>query len=72
MHYSFKLMMYIILGTWVCTTAGTELENIIFKIVNSDGVVDETIHDKEKYGQSHTCTIKSELFNTRNPFGTLL
>ncbi|XP_030933131.1 structural maintenance of chromosomes flexible hinge domain-containing protein GMI1 [Quercus lobata] len=45
-------------------TAGTELENIIFEIVNSEGDVDETIHDEDKYGQSHTLTIKSESFNT--------
>nr|POE97134.1 kinesin-like protein kin-14h [Quercus suber] len=40
-------------------TAGTELENIIFDIVNSESDVDETIHDEDKYGQSHTLTIKS-------------
>ncbi|KAF3955646.1 hypothetical protein CMV_019148 [Castanea mollissima] len=45
-------------------TAGTDLENIIFEIVNSEGDVDETIHDEDKYGQSHTLTIKSESFNT--------
>ncbi|KAK9994804.1 hypothetical protein SO802_024507 [Lithocarpus litseifolius] len=45
-------------------TAGTELENIIFEIVNPEGDVDETIHDEDKYGQSHTLTIKSESFNT--------
>lgn len=45
-------------------TAGTELDNIIFEIVNSEGAIDETVHDEEKYGQSHTLTIKSESFNT--------
>ncbi|KAK7850486.1 structural maintenance of chromosomes flexible hinge domain-containing protein gmi1 [Quercus suber] len=47
-------------------TAGTELENIIFEIVNSEGDVDETIHDEDKYGQSHTLTIKSESLNTED------
>ncbi|KAL6509247.1 hypothetical protein OROGR_022557 [Orobanche gracilis] len=39
--------------------AGSELENIVFEIVNSDGKVDEGIHHEEKHGQSHTLTIKS-------------
>ncbi|KAL6508311.1 hypothetical protein OROHE_021853 [Orobanche hederae] len=39
--------------------AGSELENVVFEIVNSDGKVDESIHHEEKHGQSHTLTIKS-------------
>nr|XP_010915961.1 structural maintenance of chromosomes flexible hinge domain-containing protein GMI1 [Elaeis guineensis] len=35
--------------------AGSHLENVVFEIFDSDGVVDETIH-----GQHHTLTIKSE------------
>ncbi|XP_073119443.1 structural maintenance of chromosomes flexible hinge domain-containing protein GMI1-like [Henckelia pumila] len=40
--------------------AGSELENIMFEIVNSDGVVDENINDNEKHGQIHTLTLKSD------------
>ncbi|XP_026658564.2 structural maintenance of chromosomes flexible hinge domain-containing protein GMI1 isoform X2 [Phoenix dactylifera] len=36
-------------------TAGSHLENVVFEIFDSDGVVDEAIH-----GQHHTLTIKSE------------
>lgn len=44
--------------------AGSELENIVFEIVNSEGDVDKTIHDEKKYGKFHTLTVKSESFNT--------
>ncbi|XP_010267594.1 PREDICTED: uncharacterized protein LOC104604778 isoform X2 [Nelumbo nucifera] len=40
--------------------AGGQLENIMFEVVDSEGVVDQTIHDDVKCGQSHTLTIKSE------------
>lgn len=39
--------------------AGSELENIVFEIVDADGVVDENINDNEKYGQIHTLVVKS-------------
>ncbi|CAH9140870.1 unnamed protein product [Cuscuta epithymum] len=42
-------------------TPGSQLENIIFEVTNSEGEVDETIHDDDKNGQSHTLIIKSEL-----------
>ncbi|KAI3883467.1 hypothetical protein MKX03_025923 [Papaver bracteatum] len=38
--------------------AGSLLENIIFEVVDSNGTVDETIHDV-KFGQSHMLTITS-------------
>lgn len=44
--------------------AGTQLKNIVFEVVNSEGVVDDTIHNEEKNGQSHTLTVKAESFNT--------
>ncbi|OVA08214.1 hypothetical protein BVC80_1101g15 [Macleaya cordata] len=43
-----------------CCAAGSQLENIVFEIVDSDGTVDETIHDDANFGQSHTLTITSE------------
>ena len=33
---------------------------MVFEIVNSEGVVDDTIHDEEKSGQSHMLTIKAD------------
>lgn len=45
-------------------TAGTQLENMVFEVVNSEGIVDDTIHNEEKNGQSHMLTIKAELLNT--------
>ncbi|KAM5557603.1 structural maintenance of chromosomes flexible hinge domain-containing protein GMI1 [Rosa sericea] len=39
--------------------AGTQMENMVFEIVNSDGVVDDTIHHDEKSGQLHMLTIKA-------------
>ncbi|XP_060675499.1 structural maintenance of chromosomes flexible hinge domain-containing protein GMI1 isoform X2 [Ziziphus jujuba] len=44
-------------------TAGTQLENMVFEVVNSKGVVDDTIHNEENNGQSHMLTIKAELLN---------
>ncbi|XP_026457782.1 structural maintenance of chromosomes flexible hinge domain-containing protein GMI1-like [Papaver somniferum] len=38
--------------------AGSLLENIIFEVVDSNGTVDETIHDM-RFGQSHMLTITS-------------
>ncbi|KAF3432812.1 hypothetical protein FNV43_RR23914 [Rhamnella rubrinervis] len=46
--------------------AGTQLENIIFEVVNSEGGVDETIHNEEKNGQSHLLTIKAESCNSED------
>ncbi|KAL2226951.1 UNVERIFIED_CONTAM: Structural maintenance of chromosomes flexible hinge domain-containing protein GMI1 [Sesamum indicum] len=43
--------------------AGSQLENIVFEVVNPEGEVDESIHDEEKHGQSHTLTIKSNSFD---------
>ncbi|XP_050387770.1 structural maintenance of chromosomes flexible hinge domain-containing protein GMI1 [Argentina anserina] len=40
--------------------AGTQLENLVFEVVNSDGVVDATIHHEEKSGQLHMLTIKDD------------
>ncbi|THG10126.1 hypothetical protein TEA_027991 [Camellia sinensis var. sinensis] len=45
-------------------TAGALLENLVFEIINSDGDVDETIHDEELQGQSHMLMIKSESLDT--------
>lgn len=43
--------------------AGSQLENIVFEIIDSEGKVDESINDEEKSGQSHTLTIKSKSFD---------
>ncbi|KAL0400592.1 UNVERIFIED_CONTAM: Structural maintenance of chromosomes flexible hinge domain-containing protein GMI1 [Sesamum latifolium] len=43
--------------------AGSQLENMVFEVVNPEGEVDESIHDEEKHGQSHTLTIKSNSFD---------
>ncbi|KAL3653639.1 hypothetical protein CASFOL_003320 [Castilleja foliolosa] len=45
-----------------CET-GSQLENIVFEIINSKGKVDESINDDEKNGQYHTLTIKSNSFD---------
>lgn len=42
--------------------AGSQLENIVFEIINSKGEVDETVHEEEKHGQFHTLTIISDSF----------
>ncbi|XP_062085437.1 structural maintenance of chromosomes flexible hinge domain-containing protein GMI1-like [Humulus lupulus] len=44
-------------------TAGSKLENIIFEIVNCEGIVDDTIHEEEKIGLSHMLTIKADWLN---------
>lgn len=36
---------------------------MVFEIVSSEGDVDETFHDDEKYGNCHTLVIKSDLFD---------
>ncbi|KAL0304417.1 UNVERIFIED_CONTAM: Nicotinamide/nicotinic acid mononucleotide adenylyltransferase [Sesamum radiatum] len=43
--------------------AGSQLENIVFEVVNPEGEVDESIHDGEKHGQSHTLSMKSNSFD---------
>ncbi|KAM6569032.1 hypothetical protein CsatB_017019 [Cannabis sativa] len=45
----------------VIATAGSKLENIIFEIVNSDGIVDETFHHEDKTGGlSHMLAIMAD------------
>ncbi|XP_073032528.1 structural maintenance of chromosomes flexible hinge domain-containing protein GMI1 isoform X1 [Primulina eburnea] len=46
--------------------AGSELENILFEIVDADGVVDENINDNEKHGQIHTLILKSDSMDVDN------
>ncbi|ESQ31967.1 hypothetical protein EUTSA_v10003513mg [Eutrema salsugineum] len=41
-------------------TAGSNLTNLIFKVTESDGSLDTSIHDDEKSGCSHTMSIESE------------
>ncbi|KAF7830720.1 structural maintenance of chromosomes flexible hinge domain-containing protein GMI1 [Senna tora] len=43
-------------------TAGGQLENIDFEIVDPDGDVDKNIHHNDKDGQSHLLTIRSGSF----------
>ncbi|KAH6822172.1 hypothetical protein C2S53_000059 [Perilla frutescens var. hirtella] len=38
---------------------GSLLENIAFEIIDAEGKVDESFHDEEKHGRSHTLSIKS-------------
>ncbi|KAK2998036.1 hypothetical protein RJ639_025803, partial [Escallonia herrerae] len=47
----------------VCT-AGSQLENIVFEIIDCNGHVDATINNDEKCGQSHSLVIKSESLET--------
>ncbi|XP_042033848.1 structural maintenance of chromosomes flexible hinge domain-containing protein GMI1-like isoform X2 [Salvia splendens] len=42
--------------------AGSLLKNVAFEIVDSEGKVDERIHDDDKHGQSHTLVIKCRSF----------
>ncbi|XP_042036221.1 structural maintenance of chromosomes flexible hinge domain-containing protein GMI1-like [Salvia splendens] len=42
--------------------AGSLLKNVAFEIVDSEGKVDERIHDDDKHGQSHTLSIKCRSF----------
>ncbi|KAJ4850803.1 hypothetical protein Tsubulata_009795 [Turnera subulata] len=46
--------------------AGSQLENVVFEVVDSQGVVDDAIHDDEKTGQSHLLILKSDLINTES------
>lgn len=39
---------------------GSVLKDMVFEVVNTEGDVDETIHDDESCGQSHMLVIKSE------------
>ncbi|XP_060971263.1 structural maintenance of chromosomes flexible hinge domain-containing protein GMI1 isoform X1 [Cannabis sativa] len=41
-------------------TTGSILEDVIFEIVNSEGIVDEAINDEQKTGQSHMLAIKAD------------
>ncbi|KAL5567763.1 hypothetical protein UlMin_024338 [Ulmus minor] len=45
-------------------TAGSILQNLVFEVVDSDGVIDDTIHDEEKNGQSHMLMVKAEPLST--------
>ncbi|OMO93636.1 gamma-irradiation and mitomycin c induced 1, partial [Corchorus olitorius] len=42
--------------------AGSKLENLVFEVVDSNGVVDKTFHDDEKCGLSHTLKVSSKSF----------
>ncbi|KAJ4836154.1 hypothetical protein Tsubulata_051340 [Turnera subulata] len=46
--------------------AGSQLENVVFEVVDSQGIVDDSFHDDEKTGQSHLLTLKSDLINTES------
>ncbi|KAL8550899.1 hypothetical protein ACS0TY_000106 [Phlomoides rotata] len=46
--------------------AGSQLENIVFEITDSQGNVDESIHDEDKHGQPHTLSILSDSFEVDN------
>ncbi|XP_065859828.1 structural maintenance of chromosomes flexible hinge domain-containing protein GMI1 isoform X2 [Euphorbia lathyris] len=48
----------------VNVTAKSQIENTVFEVVNSEGVVDKTFHNEDKSGQSHTLQLKSDIFNT--------
>ena len=39
---------------------GSQLENVVFEIVKSDGVIDETVNDNEKGDMSHALILKSD------------
>ena len=40
--------------------AGSQLENLVFEVTTPEGDVDESCHDKDENGNSHTLTIKSD------------
>uniref|UniRef100_A0A165ZLF6 Uncharacterized protein n=1 Tax=Daucus carota subsp. sativus TaxID=79200 RepID=A0A165ZLF6_DAUCS len=40
---------------------GSQLENVVFEIVKSDGVIDGTVNDNEKGDMSHAVVLKSDL-----------
>ncbi|KAK9049166.1 hypothetical protein SSX86_031867 [Deinandra increscens subsp. villosa] len=43
--------------------AGSQLENLEFVVVNSNGEVDVNFHDEDEMGQSHTLVIKSQFMD---------
>ncbi|XP_022890366.1 uncharacterized protein LOC111405633 isoform X2 [Olea europaea var. sylvestris] len=43
--------------------AGSQLDNLVFKIVNSEGEVDRSIHSEDEHGQFHTLMLKSDSFD---------
>ncbi|CAH2044294.1 unnamed protein product [Thlaspi arvense] len=43
--------------------AGSNLTNLIFQVTDSDGTTDDSIHDDEKSGCSHTMSIESDSRN---------
>ncbi|KAL8538000.1 hypothetical protein ACS0TY_000087 [Phlomoides rotata] len=49
--------------------AGSQLENIVFEITDSQGKIDESIHDEDKHGKPHTLTIKSDSFEIDDTVG---
>ncbi|KAK4277570.1 hypothetical protein QN277_015548 [Acacia crassicarpa] len=48
--------------------AGSQLENIVFEVVDPDGDVDMNIHHNDKDGQSHMLIIKSVSFQAQEFF----
>lgn len=40
--------------------AGSQLENLVFEITDSEGKIDKMIHDEDKHLQPHTLTIYSD------------
>ncbi|XP_031249476.1 structural maintenance of chromosomes flexible hinge domain-containing protein GMI1-like isoform X2 [Pistacia vera] len=61
-----KRELRIVSGVPECCPVGSQLENIVFEVVDSKGDVDATIHDNEKGGQSHTLTIRSKSIGTED------
>lgn len=43
--------------------AGSQLDNLVFKIINSEGEVDRSIHSEDEHGQFHTLMLKSDSFD---------
>ncbi|WCJ44422.1 Structural maintenance of chromosomes flexible hinge domain-containing protein GMI1 [Euphorbia peplus] len=48
----------------VNVTARSQIENTVFEVLNSEGVLDETFDDEDESGQSHMLQLKSDTFNT--------
>lgn len=44
----------------ISCAAGTQLENLIFEVINTEGEVDENIHNEDKGGQPHTLAVQSD------------
>ncbi|KAL3521653.1 hypothetical protein ACH5RR_019802 [Cinchona calisaya] len=44
----------------ILCAASTELENLVFEVINTNGEVDESIHNEEDGGQPHTLRIISD------------